>query len=420
MPKQLRALALLSLCARLASAKRCDVFTVPGRGRMCGPAAFVPAFGKCGTNAFMAFTSLHPHVQWPKQAEISFDPAVISPAELISRHSPGVRPDDPNVWMVKDPASALGGAPLAGRLLSTYPSAALFVVTCDPTLLPFRWFRHYVERTISYECYAGACGGAHFKGDHAGPADVLRFIRPLGVPSLLDLYARIYTFDANCARDPHDEEMLRQLREVFSVGSSLFGPRARCQDWNPTEPFSFPRTRHDETVLEYASAGYRLGESMDVFFMEGWQDDGVLYLERIHRVLQLPLQGYPWAQVNHFSPVYSISQLGHVVGENLDPDRQQELSLMRLDNLSLVPVPAVSIRAAIRECCAWLRMLGNLPPWDLCDERDCHPAPAPPVASPAEPPPRSPPPPPPPLLTWSRSRLPPSHGMYPMPRPPPP
>lgn len=406
--QQPRVLALLSLCLRLARAKRCDVFNVPGRGRMCGPAAFMPAFGKCGTNAFMAFTSLHPHVKWPEQAEITFDPAVISPGELISRHSPGVLPDDPNVWMIKDPTSAFGGAPLVGRLLTTYPSAALFVVACDPTLLPFRWYRHYMERTIKFECDGVPCPGGHSKGDPAGPADILRFVRPRGVPSLIDLYARIYPFDSNCVRDEHDEETFRQLRQMFRVGMSLFGPRARCLVWDPTEPSSYLHTRHDLTVLEYVSAGYQLGESMDVFFMEGWGDEGVRYLERIHHILQLPLHGYPWAKANHFLPVYSISQMGNEVGEQLDPERQQELSRMRLDNLSLVPVALVSLQAAVRECCAWLGILGTMPPWDMCDPRACAPPAAPPPAAPPVPSPAAPPPAPQPPLPTS-ARLLPSH-----------
>jgi hypothetical protein len=362
----------------------------------------MPAFGKCGTNAYMAFTALHPHVKWPAQSEIPFDPAVISPVDLIRRHSPGVLPTDPNVWMVKDPSSALGGAPLAGRLLASYPSAALFVVTCDPTLLPFRWYRHYMERTLAYECYGGACGSGHSKGDPAGPADVLRFIKPRGIPSLIDLYARIYPFDTNCERDPNDEETFRLLRQVFSVGASLFGPRARCLDWDPTEPDSFPRTRHDEIVTEYASAGYVLGETMEVFFMEGWEENGVRYLERIHRVLGLPLQGYPWAKANGFRPVYSISQLGNGVGEKLDLARQQELSRMRLDSLSFVPMPRVSLQAAARECCAWLGMLGRMPPWEACHALAC--------APPAAPPPQVAPPPtaPTPLATAALSLLPPS------------
>lgn len=379
-----------ALGAVAQAVKRCDIFNVPGRGRMCGPAAFIAGFGKCGTNAFMAFTQLHPHVKWPTESEIDFDPQVILPVELIRRHSPGVLPSDPNVWMIKHPALAIRGGPLAKRLLAHYPLSALFMVACDPTLLPFRWYRHYIERTVSYQCYGNTCTD-HKKGDPAGPLDVLRAARPFGVTSLVDLYSRIYPFDQRCVRNAHDEEMLRFLRQVFFIGASLFASRVRCVEWDPADPLSFVRTRNDEVVLEYINAGYILSDNLDVFFMEGWATSGAHYMERIHRLLQIPLEGYPWAKTNHFQPVYSILQRGHVVGEKSDPQRLEELSRTQLDNLSLVPIPRVSVEAARRECCSWEHLLGYKPPWDSCQGAGCGTSsPSPPTLPPLDPRPPSP------------------------------
>lgn len=393
----LAAVALLLALARLGSAKRCDVFNVPGKGDMCAPAIFVPAFGKCGTNALKAYTELHPHVKWPLKSEVDFDPDVISPVDLIAQHSPGVWPDDPNVWMVKHPALEHGGAPLAKRLIATYPSAALLFVTCDPATLAFRWYRHYIERTVSYICRDGHACGEHERGDPSGPQDVLRQVRKWGVPNLMELYAKIYTFDQDCVRSEEDELMLSQLHATFMIGMDLFGPRIRCQQWNPADPESAVRTRHDQTVIEFASAGYKMGESMDVFFMEGWQDSGVRYLERIFYILQISLEGYPWDKANDFRPVYSITQSGNTVEAQPLPGREEELSQMRLDNLSLVPVARVAKEAAHRECCSWQALLGTTPPWEACSAGPCMPPPAPtpplPSTPPLPPPPRPPPPP---------------------------
>ena len=379
---------------------------MPGKGLMCGPAAFVPAFGKCGTNALKAYTELHPHVKWPLQSEVNFDPDVISPVDLIAQHSPGVYPGDPNVWMVKHPALERGGAPLAKRLLTNYPSAALLFVTCDPATLAFRWYRHYIERTVSYICRDGNQCGTHVRGDPSGPEDVLHFVQRFGISNLMELYARIYPFDDDCQRSEQDEDMLHTMRSTFMIGMDIFGPRIRCQEWNPADKTSTSRTRHDETVLEFMSAGYRMGETMDVFFMEGWQDNGVRYLERIHGILQVPLEGFPWEKTNDFKPVYSITQSGNTVNAQSLPGREQELNQMKLDDLTLVPVSKVARRAAHRECCAWNALLGHMPPWETCNG-PCMPPPLPPPpALPPAPPRPSPPPPP----------LPPS----PQPSPPPP
>jgi hypothetical protein len=202
--------------------------------------------------------------------------------------------------MVKHPALEQGGAPLAQRLIATYPSAALLFVTCDPATLPFRWYRHYIERTVSYICRDGHECGEHVRGDPSGPEDVLRFVQRWGVANLMELYSRIYPFDADCARSEEDEAMLSKLHATFMIGMDLFGPRIRCQQWNPAGGEFADRARHDKTVLGFMSAGYRMGETLDVFFMEGWQEHGVKYLERIHYILQIPLEGFPWEKTNDF------------------------------------------------------------------------------------------------------------------------
>ena len=437
----------------VAAGKRCDVFNVPGKGPMCGPAAFVPAFGKCGTNAFKAYTELHPHVKWPHQSEINFDPADTPAMDLVRLHNPGVRPDDAHVWMVKHPSMEARGPGLAARLLQHYPSAAVFFVTCDPETLLFRWYRHYMERTLFY-CfrttatdthyyhYPEPCdtlspalpfepSGPHAPEDAATPRDVLRMAKGWGVRSLLDLYARIYNFDAGCKRPAADVEMFRSLWSIFNVGMDLFGPAKRCEEWLPKSPAEWnrPRTQdeknnslgnHDQVVAGYVREGFEVGRNLEVFFMEAWQVEGVHYLERIHRVLGIPLLGYPWVQAHGFTPIYSITSVGNTIQNNQEvAGVAEELQQLALDDLTKVPRSEVLFRAAHRECCAWKQMIGHLPPWRAC-QSPCMPSPPPP-ATPAPPPSPSPPPPlPPPLPPPPPPPSPIPGSLPPPPYPPPP
>ena len=144
----LRALALL--CIQGSRAKICDIVKVNGVA-YCAPALFVPAFGKCGTNSIRAYTLNHPHIKWPVKSEPHFDPLDVSPAELVRQHNPGVKPNDPYVWAVKCPSErSKDPRRLAADLKRAYPSAVVLLTMCDPELLPFRWYRHYVSRTLAW------------------------------------------------------------------------------------------------------------------------------------------------------------------------------------------------------------------------------------------------------------------------------
>eukprot|EP00965_Chrysotila_dentata_P199510 6179424-Pleurochrysis_carterae.AAC.1 len=137
------AILVATVCGKI-----CDVVQVKGVS-MCAPALFVPGFGKCGTNALKTYTGLHPKMRWPAKSEIAFDPKDISPEELVKRSNPGVYPHDEYIWGVKDPRTVTKSASgLATRLLRTYPSSKVILLVCEPVWLPFRWFRHYVQRYL--------------------------------------------------------------------------------------------------------------------------------------------------------------------------------------------------------------------------------------------------------------------------------
>ena len=130
-------------------AKPCDVFVMPDGRRLCGPALFVPAFGKCGTNALSSYTLAHPNVRWSHASEVRFDPRKQNPATLVLQHNPGVTPDDDFVWAIKSPAEAhKESSALGAAIRQAYPSAKVALALCNPALLPFRWYRHYLSRSL--------------------------------------------------------------------------------------------------------------------------------------------------------------------------------------------------------------------------------------------------------------------------------
>ena len=65
--------------------------------------------GKCGTNALDEYTAIHAKIKWAtkggSRAEIDFDPRNVDAAELVRTYNPGVTPDDPYIWAIKNPAS---------------------------------------------------------------------------------------------------------------------------------------------------------------------------------------------------------------------------------------------------------------------------------------------------------------------------
>ena len=407
-------LVLLGLPA--AVAKVCDVVNVPGKGDFCAPAIFVPGFGKCGTNAIKAYTELHPLVKWPAASEVRFDPEVISPQDLVKLHSPGVRPNDDFVWMVKHPGEVSHmttydtGKGLSHRLLETYPSSTVLFVSCDVEVLPFRWFRHYIDTVDHYRCdgFYSACAGTHTKGEIATPLNILNFMEHrIGTSTLLDLYDMIHAFDQGCKRTEEQERILLLLHDTFILGGNdYFGDESVCRELNPVTTHRAER-KHDYVVSRFLDAGYKAHENLDVLFMENWETMGHEYIERVLSYAKVPVEGFPWAKTNNFIPVYSYKAAGGntVQGATrVSAEKERITAATGLDDETQVTPSRVLRREAHRVCCQMETLLGETPPWNACKTAcpspppspplfpspPSHPSPAPPLPAPLPPRPPSP------------------------------
>ena len=393
--------------------KRCDVFDVPGRGPLCGPALLLPAFGKCGTNAVKDYSELHPNIRWPQRAETLFDPDVISPVAFVAANNPGVIPSDSLVWMAKAPVLGdfAGGREsseaLAARLLRAYPSAAVLLVFCDPELQPFRWYRHYVTRSVSWDAHVlpepATCPGwgqRSVYGD-APLSSIAAESERLGGPNtVIGLYAALMPLDNDCRLAASMRPVADGLCHTFRNGGGSFYRRG---DKNVLcKRIRRVAVSMDDYADAYASAGYRVASSLDAVYMEDWEARGKDQMLRVLRLAGVDESQFPWERTNGFAPVYAVHQ-----GEKDDPSAAL---LSEMLNLSNVPRSIYLSHEAQRVCCSLGRTFGRYPTWPSCasPELACHPAGAPPpLAPPLSPPggpPMAPPMTPPRLSPWGVSR----------------
>ena len=376
----LRALALL--CIQGSRAKICDIVKVNGVA-YCAPALFVPAFGKCGTNSIRAYTLNHPHIKWPVKSEPHFDPLDVSPAELVRQHNPGVKPNDPYVWAVKCPSErSKDPRRLAADLKRAYPSAVVLLTMCDPELLPFRWYRHYVLRTLAWRS----------SGVKASSKDLLTHVqRRHGMHDLMALYTLMYPIESDCVFPASTIDVLNELDGVFTVGSSLFTAGAvtpgTCPSWRRG-------TQYDWYLKNWTDVGFVVGTSITVVFMESWSTSGPKFVKDIMSMLHLNASLYHYSG---FKPAYSVMGMADVYKTGLaDTDK--------------VPRSGRLVRESQRECCMLWDLLSMKPPWSACGDvrwpaKAAHCAPPmpplphlhlPPPLPPSEPPCPPPPPPAPP------------------------
>lgn len=369
LPSQLPVAGSTELAPRGALTKRCDVFHIDGRA-LCAPAIFVPAFGKCGTNAFKSYTELHPQIKWPQDSETEFDPSQISGADFVRQNNPGVTPEDNFVWAAKAPAMAgVDPARLARDLRRTYPSAVVFITLCDPELLRFRWFRHYIEHV------------GKMTGDKRTAATMMEYgRRQFGLDSLAQLYTMIYPIDNGCHRSESDTRVLESFARRFPGPMGQYTHRAwACETW-------VKDTEMDYYLGNWTGAGYVLGETIRVLFMENWATEGEAYIRQILETVGLPDGPYKWGQAAGFRPVYSVS-----AAPGRDPDSAGLVTAGIADSDIDCPRSSVLVQAIDRECAALQRLLGVWPPWPACQEVASLGAARGPPASPPTPPATSPP-----------------------------
>ena len=374
-------LYLAHALSALASAKRCDVFTVPGVGERCGPALFLPAFGKCGTNAIREYTSLHPMIRWPRTPEPWFDPKDVNPLDFVSSENPGVTPQDELVWMVKAPATASSAGQrsrstwLAVRLHRAYPSAAVLMTFCDPVLQPWRWFRHYITRSVGYGIDRPEAEESPLNVDPpaglllAPLSDIVARSAGLGGPGTLrGMYEALMPVDDDCRLSAPARFVAEGLCRIFENGGGLFycsagdtfglfgGELATTCLGDDVRGTLCERSRRvafnmDEFASAFISAGYRVGRSLDAVYMEEWEGRGEEQMLSILRLVGVDEKQFPWERTNGFKPVYSIK------GDSSDETAPQSTALDQ---------------EARRVCCNLGHSFGRLPTWPACAALTLH------------------------------------------------
>eukprot|EP00965_Chrysotila_dentata_P034172 1137271-Pleurochrysis_carterae.AAC.3 len=367
--KLLCRLVLLSGLVTEACGKICDIVRVDGVDK-CAPALFVPGFGKCGTNALKTYTDLHPHMRWPQLSETKFDPAKVTPEDLVRANNPGVYPSDEFIWGVKSPSESdsMDADGLARRILQAYPSSRVLFSVCDPVWLPFRWFRHYVQRTLKWE-------------DSRQPASMLdlqSFVSDkFGLQSLVDVYhLTAPSLGRECSRSEEDLKVLAALNRKFFIGAWMFS-KSKCSEF-------YYVNRISDFVHNFTTAGYEMGKNMDLLYMESWESDGVSMMQKIMHLLHLDPKIYNWGRTNGFQPVYSVH----------DEEGNAGLKTTGLEDTDGVSTSQLISHKVPEQCCRLLAMTGQRPPWIECgDMNSCFKPTLPPPASPpgpSQPPPALP------------------------------
>ena len=295
--------------------------------RLCAPAAFIPGFGKCGTNALKQYLLRHPLIKFPIQSETNFGlphpgaGTLVDRVDFVKRHNPGVTPDDPYIWVAKSP-SVFGDVPehdyygLARRLRETYPSARMILTLCDPEQLPFRWFRHFMLRTVMRRL------GSSDATVHEMPEDPHRnalgelnhFVQTrLHMTNLLDLYPLLNPIDTGCT-------LLAEQREAIAQ----IGLRFKMNHWNLSNAWSVECTcRQKEqqanmpprVLGNFSLAGYELHRSMEIVVMEEWASRGEAMMSRLLSLLGLGASARsaresPWVPRRRAPPPRSAARGG--------------------------------------------------------------------------------------------------------------
>ena len=383
---------------RSSSGKRCDHFTVNGQ-TVCGPALLLPATAKCGSNALSDYTGAHPKLRW-YPGELMFDPGTLPPNALVRQalaHGVASRPDDDFIWAVKYPGmyEAPGDPALGLRFARAFPSAIVMITICDPSLLPFRWFRSRVNTL-------------YHRQQPQRPAKLVelqQFVqrRYPDIHNLMRLFEITHPPYAEgaspCVLNDELTSTLDTISEAFSMDGEL-EVRTRPDGsrgcwWNHTQQSGkriasgsfYYKYDMDRYIDGFVQAGYTLGEDLGVVVMENWATHNRIYIPKILRMLRLPEESYPWRSA--FEPVYSA------VTNSRFADHE-DLVRTGLADASQLNISHVVIDSLARSCCELEKLLDEQLPWPPCKQATCPPPPSPPSppAPPVSPPPSQPAPPP--------------------------
>ena len=381
------ALVVLGAAAAVAAgedakprSKPCDVFTTIDGRRLCGPSLILPGWGKCGTNALARYLSQHPLVKWPATSEIEFDPRKIDPLTLVTRHNPGVWADDDYVWAIKYNYEGTDPADLGKALQNAYPSARVVITLCDPALLPFRWFRHHLVRTLEQRV----------PHQRASLTELQEFVSArFNLTSLLMLYTLRYNLPATdgCRHSAESRDLLSVVDASFSTQDFSFKPGGAFSAADGLCGNLYHLGETSTFVQKWRDAGYVLNATLSVVVMEEWSALGHVFIRTLLRMLQLDEESFRWDLVAGFRPVYAITGGGTT-----------ELESTGLADTHAVKVPNVALAAMASQCDALEGMLGYRPPWRAC----LH------LPFPSQPP--APPAPPAPACVYGKSKI--LHGRW--------
>ena len=361
---------LLLAQGTLCAGKLCDVFEIDGK-KLCGPSLLLPGMGKCSTNALDEYTRIYAKIKWATKgghrAEIDFDPRNVDLAELVRTYNPGVTPDDPYVWAIKDPVSGeKDPLELGTALKRALPSARVVLTLCDPSTLPFRWFRHYVTRTLRW---AINCSDHWWHCPKANTSDLMEFMtKQHYIPrDLGELFSALFPPEGGCHHSSATIAMFNTLAKTFHIGANFFSP-TKCTAWEPRDLHATFMGGEvgcgSRCIRRWLAAGYKLpsdadGGTLTTVFMEAWKDRGLEYIRRIARSLELelPMRGrdFDWAKTHNFAPVYATKLAGKDQ-TGLEDER----------------TPADHLDAARSDCPVLAALLGETVPWPACARTPPH------------------------------------------------
>ncbi len=355
--------------------KICDVFTASWGEKLCGPALIVPGMGKCGTNSLFTYTVPHPHLKWTEESEppeiLDFMNNGGSPEaarSLVEAVNPGVGPDGPEIWAIKNPAIAHGAilnefgvwpsdffvnlTKVARSLKRAFPSAVVAVPVCDPVTLPWRWFRHYVTHVWVQN------------GVPAATSAVLSQLQSLGFNSFTHFERLINPVDSGCqvAQDVSSKALALQQSLDGDV-PVLFTNQSVSNQWCRG---ALVEMQYSNLLHALIKAGFEVGTDLAVFFMENWSSFGDDYMNQLLSMLRLSVAMFPWHDFKGYVPRYTTSSENLVGGLAADGP---------------VPVPTTYLTTCVKECCALQLSLRVQPPWGCCEPDEC--VSAPPVGPPA-------------------------------------
>ena len=283
-------------------AKPCDIYVDDEGLEMCGPAIVIIGAGKCGTNKLASHLRQFDNIKHTAESEVYFDPYWIEASQTVRKHNPGVRPDDPYVWMIK--WLSLFREPdieaVLGRIHKAWPSAVVYMSICDQILLDYRWFRHNLR---PWEGLIGEVDGYLKANFNRSALDLYVEARPVAdscypPKGLMDILNKVVD-DGGPSRREDQKGGIKEIAKRFwpgTLGSSCI------------EASLYGTWLYRMLLAAQKSPYYTLGENFAVVVMENWLDEtqATDNIKRIAEVLPMHTDNKALPQSNLAAKEFSI------------------------------------------------------------------------------------------------------------------